>query len=65
MNLCDSDHDEVCYEGRNCPVCAMLESAREEIDALRVELKDVETERDDAQSEVKDLTKQIEVSKNE
>lgn len=21
MNLCSSDHDEVCYEGRKCPAC--------------------------------------------
>jgi hypothetical protein len=21
MNLCNDGHDEVCYEGRDCPVC--------------------------------------------
>ena len=21
MTLCDDGHDEVCFDGRNCPVC--------------------------------------------
>ena len=24
MNLCSEGHDEVCYDGRNCPVCELL-----------------------------------------
>ncbi len=23
MNLCSKKHDEVCYEGRECPVCEL------------------------------------------
>jgi len=23
MKLCDDEHDEVCYEDRECPACAM------------------------------------------
>jgi len=33
MNLCSDGHDEVCYEGRNCPACEALED-------LRIELQD-------------------------
>jgi hypothetical protein len=25
MNLCSEGHDEVCYEGNNCPACEMKE----------------------------------------
>jgi len=25
MNLCSSGHDEVCYEGRECPACLLKE----------------------------------------
>lgn len=24
MNLCSSGHDEVCYDGRTCPVCEAI-----------------------------------------
>ena len=30
MNLCDSMHEEVCYNGRNCPVCEM-EADKDEV----------------------------------
>ncbi len=30
MNLCSDSHDEVCYEGRTCPLCAK----QKEIDEL-------------------------------
>lgn len=30
MNLCDDGHDEVCYEGRQCPVCDALSDAEDE-----------------------------------
>lgn len=25
MNLCNDGHDEICYEGRICPACSVLE----------------------------------------
>ena len=25
MNLCDSGHDEICYDGRKCPLCEEIE----------------------------------------
>ena len=25
MQLCDDWHEEVCYEGRKCPVCKLIE----------------------------------------
>lgn len=34
MNLCDYDHDEICYEGRDCPLC----EAQEKIKDLETEL---------------------------
>ena len=41
MTLCDDGHEEVCYEGRNCPVCEKMDEIRDrekEIDALKIEL---------------------------
>jgi len=46
MNLCSHAHDEICFEGRQCPFCDKLaELSREiddkdqKIDDLRVELR--------------------------
>ena len=34
MNLCSDDHEEVCYEGRKCPVCEVRDELRHEIESL-------------------------------
>lgn len=28
MNLCSYGHDEVCYDGRECPVCGEMEDIK-------------------------------------
>lgn len=38
MNLCSNGHDEVCYEGRNCPACALCD----QIKTLEDEIEDLE-----------------------
>ena len=40
MNLCSDGHDEVCYEGRDCPMC-LLNGLIEE---LNIEVEDLKTE---------------------
>jgi hypothetical protein len=43
MNLCSNDHEEVCYIGRNCPVCELqdrLTDAEKLNDSLEVELNE-------------------------
>ena len=45
LNLCNSVHEEICFEGRNCPLCETIE-----------EKKDLEKKLDDMQSEL-DLLK--------
>ena len=47
MNLCDDGHEEVCFEGRNCPVCEKIEEIRElekQIDDLKLRLEEEERE---------------------
>jgi hypothetical protein len=37
MNLCNNGHQEVCFEGRECPVCEKIkeiESLKEEVISL-------------------------------
>ena len=44
MNICSNNHDEVCYEGRNCPTCdalVELENTQKELEnAKRGVMKD-------------------------
>lgn len=53
MNLCSDDHEEVCYEGRRCPVCEAVSDKNREIERL-------EMENDNLQDQVKDLESQLE-----
>ena len=42
MYLCDDGHDEVCYEGKDCPACDMkrrFSDAEDEIFKLKEEIE--------------------------
>lgn len=44
MNLCNNDHDEVCYEGHVCPMCEKIKGLKEleeEIDSLKDEIQEL------------------------
>ena len=44
MYLCDNGHDEVCYDCRNCPVCAEQETTanlEEKIEELNDKIKEL------------------------
>lgn len=57
MNLCSDNHQEICYEGRICPLCTALENhdvdvtsldnrlneARQTIEALEQTIEELET----------------------
>lgn len=42
MNLCDDGHQEICYEGRKCPLCEYIEDATKEIRALNETIGDAD-----------------------
>jgi len=46
MNLCSSDHDEICFEGRSCPLCAKVEEMQETIRGLESKVDDLKSEND-------------------
>jgi len=41
MNLCSDNHDEICYEGRYCPLCDMRDELDESITELEREINDL------------------------
>ena len=53
MTLCSENHDEVCYEGRDCPACKLftetetlsgtIEDLRDEIAELKDSLKELQS----------------------
>ena len=45
MNLCADKHDEVCYEGRICPVCELREGYEPAIADLEKEISELRNER--------------------
>lgn len=47
MNLCDKGHEEVCFEGRNCPVCekmAEIEMLENDVCDLQVAIERLEAD---------------------
>lgn len=34
MELCEDGHDQVCYDGRNCPVCEELKKSSDMEDMI-------------------------------
>lgn len=46
MNLCSDSHDEVCYEGRECPACAVIYKMQDEINDLKTQIDDLQEKLD-------------------
>ena len=46
VTLCDDGHDEVCYEGRNCPCCALRAELNETIETYNHRLTALEEDCD-------------------
>ena len=55
MNLCSHHHEEICFDGRECPLCAAVEEKDEEITELNRQVKELIQERDDLQEQVDNL----------
>lgn len=54
MNLCSDKHEQICYEGHGCPMCALmdeLKTEREEVVRLENEVSRLEADLENAQSE--------------
>jgi hypothetical protein len=47
MNLCSggkgvNGHEEICYEGRDCPFCAFMSEKKDEIENLQDQIERLE-----------------------
>ena len=52
MNLCADGHEEVCFEGRNCPVCEIRSDLNAQIEDLNTQIEDLSKEVSQLESKV-------------
>ena len=51
MYLCNDGHEEVCYEGRNCPVC----EERKKVSDLEDEVFSLKEKSEDLKNQIEEL----------
>lgn len=52
MNLCSNRHEEVCHEGRDCPVCSLRDDKNYEINELRAKIEELEEKVDELENQI-------------
>ena len=50
MNLCSSTHDEICFDGHQCPLCAVKEDLERQISNLTDERDSLQRQLDERES---------------
>ncbi len=55
MNLCSDGHDEICYEGRQCPACYHITNLKATIDDKEAKISDIDDQLNTLLDEVIDL----------
>jgi cell division protein FtsB len=58
MKLCSSGHDEICFEGRSCPACDLMEQVsklEDDISEARVDIMFLSAKTLELESEVEKL----------
>lgn len=54
MNICSEDHEEVCYEGRECPCCEIIKDKDQAISDLEDEVTDLKSQVAALESDLED-----------
>lgn len=65
MKLCAYGHEEVCFEGRNCPVCDIRSDLNAQIEDLNSQIEDLSKENCEMQSKVDDAREGLLLLKGE
>ena len=55
MNLCDNNHDEVCFDGRHCPACAVGEEKDREMSGLLDRISALENQIGELEGTIEDM----------
>ena len=59
MNICNNNHDEVCYEERHCPACAVAENLNEDISKLQDKICALENQIGELEGTIEDLETEL------
>jgi len=59
MNLCSDHHDEVCFDGRKCPLCQEMEARERVTGSLRDQIAELQDQIIDLESQVRDLEEPV------
>ncbi len=51
MNLCSDNHQEICYEGRDCPLCAEKGSHESDVEGYERDVATLKDEIDNLKSQ--------------
>lgn len=55
MNLCSDNHEEVCFEGRKCPVCETVSQKDREIEMRDGTISELESKISNLEEQVSEL----------
>jgi len=55
MDICNDKHDEICYEGRICPLCDVIDAFTAQIEGLERDIKSLESENEGLQNQLEDI----------
>lgn len=58
MYLCSDDHDEVCYEGTDCPMCELKVEWNEQIKEMESKINSLESEIENLQGQLDEVKAQ-------
>lgn len=56
MKLCNDKHEEVCYDGRYCPVCSVRDDLESDISKLKDKQSELENQIGELESQIEEMT---------
>jgi len=59
MNLCSDEHQEICFEGRTCPLCESLEAHDADVTSLDNRLDEAKETIENLEQQIEDLKSQL------
>jgi len=55
MELCNDNHDEICYDSTHCPACEIRNELKNNIDDLNNEINYLNNETNELENEINNL----------
>lgn len=59
MTICNKEHDEVCYEGRDCPACEVADELNQDISQLGDKISVLENQIGELEGTIENLETEL------